>query len=274
MAARKQQKRPRYSPHPGLGMEARALERLQTKTGKSFAQWTAIARRARIDAPKELQRWLCAEHGHGSRDAWWIASAALAPDEPDYGEPEALVDELYSGARAGKRALHERLVDEFLALGDDVLVTACKTMVPIYRKFVFADLRPVAGGIAVAMALGDARTGARLKAAAGRAAGDRITRAVVVGHEDEIDDELRGWLAQAYAAGAKAARRSTEFEVPRAFTAALRKSAAAAKTWKTCTPAMQRDMVAWVTEAKQSATRAKRLATAIGKLAAGNRRVY
>jgi hypothetical protein len=272
-ASRKRPERPRYSPHPLLDMEARALARLEAATGKSFAQWTAIARRARIGTLAELQEWLCATHGHGWRDSGWIASAALSPDQPDYGEPEALVDALYSGARAGKRALHERLVDELLALGDDVIVSACKTMVPVYRKFVFAELRPVAGGVAVGLALGDAGTGKRLKAT-GRAAGDRITRTVVVAHEDEIDGELRRWLAAAYATGAKVARRSTEFEIPRAFRAALRASAAAATTWETCTPAMQRDMVAWVTEAKQAATRAKRLAIAIGKLQAGKRRVY
>ena len=37
---------------------------------------------------------------------------------------------------------------------------------------------------------------------------------------------------------------------------------------------MQRDMVHWISDAKQEATRDKRTATAIQKLAEGKRRVY
>jgi hypothetical protein len=37
---------------------------------------------------------------------------------------------------------------------------------------------------------------------------------------------------------------------------------------------MQRDMVTWVTSAKQSDTRARRQATALEKLSSGKKRVY
>lgn len=277
MASRKKQPNStatRYSPHPGLGMEAKAMQRLHAETGKTFARWTAIARRAQLGKAADLQAWLRDEHGLGSRVAGWIAAVALAPEQLDHGDPEILVDALYSGPRARWRALHERLVDELLALGDDVIVTACKTMVPAYRRFVFADLRPVAGGVALHLALGQAKTGRRLRESAVRAGDDRLTRVVVVEDADQIDDQLRSWLVEAYVAGAKRATRSLAYEVPREFSAALRRSAAATATWKTCTPAMQRDLVTWITGAKQEATRAKRLATAIGKLAAGERRVY
>jgi uncharacterized protein YdeI (YjbR/CyaY-like superfamily) len=40
------------------------------------------------------------------------------------------------------------------------------------------------------------------------------------------------------------------------------------------TPAMRRDMVQWVTSAKQDETRARRLGTSIERLAAGKKRIY
>lgn len=264
---------PRYSPHPALGMEAAARAKLATDTGKTFSQWVALARRRRIGKLAELRESLRAD-GLAPRVSWWIAQAALSAGEPDYDEPAALVDALYSGPRAALRALHERLVDAFLALGDDVLVTACKTMVPVYRKFVFGELRPSVRGVQVTLALGDDVRDRRLRKPTGRADDDRLTHAVVVTHEDAIDEVLRGWLARAYANGGKRASRPTEVEVPPEFAAALRRSKAAAATWETCTPAMRRDMLAWITSAKQQSTRDKRLGTALDKLASGQRRVY
>lgn len=266
--------RARYSPHPALAMEATAKAKLLTTSGRSFEQWVALARRAGAAGHRDLKRWLHDEHGLGSRTAWWIASAALGVDEPDYTAPEQLVDALYAGPRAALRALHERLVDEFLALGDDVIVTACKTMVPVYRKFVFAELHPVRDGVEVQLALGETPVGRRLVRAKGRVADDRITHAVLVEHEDAIDELLRDWFRAAYAAGAKRVLRSAAIDVPDTLVTALRRSKAATATWQTLTPAMQRAFVTWIGDAKQEATRAKRVALAIEKLAAGHRKVY
>jgi hypothetical protein len=255
-------------------METKARAKLEAETGATFEQWVARARRAKIGDARAMQEWLKSEHGHGSRVAGWIASAALAEDEPDYGNPEELVDALYSGTRAALRPVHEALVDELLGLGTDVLVTACKTMVPAYRKFVFAELRPTRAGVGVRLALGDARTGARLRAAKASSPDDRMTREVVVASSDEIDAELRAWLTSAYAAGAKKAERKAAAAVPKELAAALERSKSAAATWAECTPAMRRDMVAWITGARQAATREKRLATAVEKLESGRRRIY
>jgi hypothetical protein len=255
-------------------METAAKAKLIATSGKSFEQWVALARRAGAAGHLDLRRWLHDEHGLGSRNAWWIANAALGADEPDYTAPEQLVDALYAGPRDALRALHERLVDEFLALGDDVIVTACKTMVPVYRKFVFAELHPVREGVEIQLALGDQPCGRRLRRAKGRMADDRITHAVTVEHEDAIDDELRGWLASAYAAGAKRVARSAAIAVPEAFVAALKRSKPATTTWRSLTTAMQRAFVTWITDAKQASTRTRRIGLAIEKLAAGQRKIY
>jgi uncharacterized protein YdeI (YjbR/CyaY-like superfamily) len=59
---------------------------------------------------------------------------------------------------------------------------------------------------------------------------------------------------------------------PAYLVAALRKNARAKKTFESFTPSQQREYVEWLTEAKQEATREKRLATTIEWLALGRQR--
>lgn len=63
-----------------------------------------------------------------------------------------------------------------------------------------------------------------------------------------------------------------EIPVPQDFSAALRDNPAARTTFDAFPPLERREYLEWVTEAKQDATRAKRLATSIEWLAEGKRR--
>jgi hypothetical protein len=265
----------RYQPHPMLGMEQRAKAKLLEETGRSYDDWAALARERGHTTMSEARAWLQAQHeALRGMTGQWIAYAAVTPGHASYEDPEPLVDALYSGAHATLRPLHEAVVDAVLDLGDDVVVTACKTMVPVYRTHVFAELRPTPGAVEVQLSLGDVRPAGRLQRSAGRMPGERLTHRVHVKGPKDVDAELRGWLADAYAKGAEKMTRSTEFEVPSDFAKALKASKRGTATWGTMTPAMRRDMVLWVTSAKQAETRARRLETAIGKLAEGKKRVY
>ena len=63
-----------------------------------------------------------------------------------------------------------------------------------------------------------------------------------------------------------------ELPVPQDFEAALRENPKAGATFEGFPPSQRREYVEWVSEAKQDATRAKRLATSIEWLAEGKRR--
>ena len=63
-----------------------------------------------------------------------------------------------------------------------------------------------------------------------------------------------------------------ELALPQDFEAALRENAQALGTFDAFPPSQRREYVEWVTDAKQDATRAKRLATSIEWLAEGKRR--
>ena len=60
--------------------------------------------------------------------------------------------------------------------------------------------------------------------------------------------------------------------VPADLQALLKKNKAAAKTFESFSPSARKDYIEWITEAKQDATRQKRLATTVEWLAEGKKR--
>lgn len=70
----------------------------------------------------------------------------------------------------------------------------------------------------------------------------------------------------------KHTRQAVGTRAPADLAAALRASAKAKRTWDAFPPSAKRDYVDWIVEAKQAATRARRVATAAEWIAAGKRR--
>src|SRR5262245_35035091 len=265
----------RYRPHPGLAKEAEDKVKLREATGKTFEQWVGVVRKQAFASQKEARMWLQKKNGLGMREAWWIATTAMSPgDESGYANPEGFVDALYSGAHAALRPLHERVVDAAIECGDDVIPTSCKTMVPIYRKHVFVEMRPVDGAVEVSLALGDVPAKGRLLPPDGRMPGDRLTHRVMLRRESEIDAEFKRWVAAAYVNGAGKMARATSAKLPADLGKAITASSKAKTTWDSCTDAMRRDWIQWIDSAKQAATREKRIGQAVGKLTAGKKRMY
>jgi uncharacterized protein YdeI (YjbR/CyaY-like superfamily) len=97
---------------------------------------------------------------------------------------------------------------------------------------------------------------------------------------DELpsDTVLLGYIREAVALNEQGARvpRSTRrkppVKAPPYLTAALKKNAKARKTFEGFSPSQQREYVEWLTDAKQEATRERRLATAIDWMAQGKTR--
>jgi uncharacterized protein YdeI (YjbR/CyaY-like superfamily) len=70
----------------------------------------------------------------------------------------------------------------------------------------------------------------------------------------------------------QAKKRAAPLAVPGDLQARLQKNKAAAKTFEAFSPSARKEYIEWITEAKQDATRQKRLATTIEWLAEGKRR--
>ncbi len=109
------------------------------------------------------------------------------------------VDAMYAGPRATLRPLHDLLESLALSLGPDIRLSPGKTIVPIYRHHVIAQIKPATRTrIDFGLALGSLKGNGRLVETGGYLKKDRITHRIAVGSEQDIDDFLKRWLLRAY----------------------------------------------------------------------------
>jgi hypothetical protein len=198
---------PRYSVHPGVAMMQKWVAELPAKTGRSLDEWVAFIRKEGPTTEKERRDWLKSKHGLGTNSAWWLAEKAsgggggINEDDPEGYLAAAVqyVETMYAGPKAALRPIYERLLDTALGLASDVKACPCQTIVPLYRKHVFAQLKSTTRTrIDLGLALGDTPATGRLIDTGGLAKKDRITHRVPIASLEEIDDEVVRLLRMAY----------------------------------------------------------------------------
>jgi hypothetical protein len=195
-----------YGVHPGVLATQQWTATLKEKSGRSLPEWLALVKKKGGKDEATRRDWLKKEHGLGTNAAWWIAERSVGKGEED-GNPdlyleaaEGYVEEMFAGKRAPLRPLYDGLLKLGLALGKDVKACPCKTIVPIYRKHVIAQIKPATNTrIDFGLALGDTKkTPKRLVDTGGFAKKDRITHAFAMSSPADIDDEVKRWLKTAY----------------------------------------------------------------------------
>jgi Domain of unknown function (DUF5655)/Domain of unknown function (DUF4287) len=200
---------PPYGVHPGIEMVQNWVATLKEKTGRSLEEWLALVAKEGPADEKGRREWLKKEHGLGTNSAWWLAERSVGKGTED-DDPEAylraapgMVDAMYVG-KEGLRPLHDALIALAAELGPDVRACPCKTIVPLYRNHVFAQIKPATRKrIDLGFALGDTKATGRLIDTGGFAKKDRITHRIRIESEADIDDEVRRWLKAAYDRDAK-----------------------------------------------------------------------
>lgn len=109
------------------------------------------------------------------------------------------VEAMYSGPRAALRPIHDALEELAFSMANDVKLSPGKTIVPIYRKHVIAQIKPATRTrIDFGLALGKLPAKGRLIDTGGLARKDRITHKIEVTSLADIGEELTGWLRKAY----------------------------------------------------------------------------
>jgi hypothetical protein len=194
-----------YSVHPGVAMVQDWIASLPAKTGRSLDQWLKFIKKEGPSTEKERRAWLKDEHGLGTNASWWLAERAEGKGMED-GDPDTYlqaavqyVEDMFSGSKAGLRPIYDALLRLGLSLGKDVTACPCKTIVPLYRKHVFAQLKPsTRTRIDLGFALKDMPAKGRLIDTGGFAKKDRITHRIPITTLAEIDDEVKRWLQKAY----------------------------------------------------------------------------
>ncbi len=194
-----------YSVHPSIVMVQSWIVSLPKKTGRSLDEWIQLVQSEGPSSDKERRDWLKANHGLGTNTAWWIAERAvgrsLEDEDPNayLKAAEGYVSIMFGGKKAGMRPIYNGLLKLVTALGRDVKVCPCKTMIPFYRRHVFAQVKPAtATRIDLGLALEDTPVPERLIDTGGLAKKDRITHRIAISSPDEIDGVVKHWLRFAY----------------------------------------------------------------------------
>ncbi len=188
-----------YSLHPGFAMEEANLARLKDRTGRPLEEWIRVVKKTGPATEKERILWLKQAHGITTNYALWIAKRADGAGAADDYDPDAMVEEMFAGKKAALRPIFNRVLAMAFDLGKDVRVSPCKTIVPFYRKHVFAQVKPTtATRVDIGFAFKDMKPSGKLISTGGFEKGDRITHRIPVASMEDIDKEVGKWLKHAY----------------------------------------------------------------------------
>ena len=195
----------RYSVHPGVLMAMSTVEKMKEKTGRSLDEWVTLAQKSGPADEKQRVAWLKENHGLGTNYAGFISEQSfgrgLESSDPAacLQAAEQYVEEMFAGPKAALRPIYDRLLDLAFGLGEDIRVSPGKTIVPVYRNHVIAQIKPATRTrIDFGLALGNTKGPARLKDSGGLAKGDRITHVIGLTSVAEVDEVVEGWLQKAY----------------------------------------------------------------------------
>ncbi len=197
----------KYDVHPGVAMVQKWIAELKGKTGRSLEEWIAFAKKEGPKEDKARREWLKTKHKLGTNSAWWI-SARVDGKGAEEDSPEAYlktavvyVDEQYAGAKEKLRPIYVELLQLGKSLGTDVKACPCKTMVPLYREHVFAQIKPTTNtriDLGFALTHYKGKLPKRIIDTGGLAKKDRITHRIELKSVEEIDAEVKKWLRTAY----------------------------------------------------------------------------
>jgi len=167
---------------------------LERETGKSLAQWVAIAKTCPATTPRARLRWFKETHGLLQNRASYVLNEAFPP-EVGWSQPDALRESLWTDP-ASRAVLAE--VESLVLKLPDVVTGQRKGFSAWSRKYQFAALRPSRGGAArLGLAL-PACAHPMLEAAKNEAWSERLKAAVILPGAGAVDGRVEGLLRRAW----------------------------------------------------------------------------
>ncbi|MBK8619652.1 MAG: DUF4287 domain-containing protein [Anaerolineales bacterium] len=174
------------------------IDNIQKKTGKTLAELSTIAKKSGLAKHGELRDMFKEKLGLGHGDANALVHAIFASDgtrAADGKSDDAVLDEIYSGAKAGFRVIHEKLMNEINKFGEFEIVPK-KGYVSLRRKKQFAMIGPKTNTrFEVGINAKDLKKNARLLE---QPKGSMCNYIVNVSDAQEVNSELIGWIKSAF----------------------------------------------------------------------------
>jgi len=168
------------------------IDNLPAKTGRSLDEWFTVLAATGLDKHTELMNHLKAEHGvtHGFANGIVLQYRSRGEQQT----ADDLVDAQYAGAKAALRPVYDALVEAVTAFGADVEVAPKKSGVSLRHSKQFAVIEAASSKrIQLGIQLKDEAPTDRLLT--GNA---MCSHKVSLTSPEDIDDELLGWLREAY----------------------------------------------------------------------------
>ena len=176
------------------------LKNIQTRTGKNLDELYAFIRASGLGKHGEIREMLKAKlalgHGDANTLAKFYLESLAAASQPGGKPVEAdVLDEIYTGTKAGLRPLHEAVMAVIEAFGPFEIAPK-KGYLSLRRQRQFAMLGPgtkcrVEVGINMKGVAGTERLIAQEP-------GGMCQYKVYLSQTDEVDADLAAWLRQAY----------------------------------------------------------------------------
>lgn len=178
---------------------AAMLANLPEKTGKSMDQWLTLVGKAGAEKHGEIVKWLKGEHGVTHGYANLIAQRILNPQAFEAGDAssdQALVDGQYAG-KESLRPIYDALRNKIAAFGEDVEFAPKKSYVSVRRSKQFALIQPsTKTRVDVGIQIKGRDAEGRLEE--GGSWNQMVSHRVRIEDVSGVDDELVGWLREAY----------------------------------------------------------------------------
>jgi len=174
------------------------LDNIQKKTGKSLDELATIIKKSGLIKHGEIRDYLKRELSLGHGDANALVHTVLQSDGQRAAEGKAtddVLDEIYAGAKAGMRPIHDALMKHIGRFGEFEIVPK-KGYVSLRGKKQFAMIGPKTNTrFEVGINAKDFKKNARLLE---QPKGSMCNYIVNVTDAKEVDSELIAWIKSAY----------------------------------------------------------------------------
>jgi predicted transport protein len=172
---------------------ANQIANLERTSGRSVSEWIEIVRASGIEKHGEAVSMLKREYGIGHGNANLVVIKAREAVAGGPASDDELVASHYAGRHAALLPAYDAVIDTVRAFGPDVELAPKKTYVSLRRRKQFAQVGPAAGQLEVGVNLPGHPETERLRPTSGMA-----THRVRIADASGLDDELLGWLREAY----------------------------------------------------------------------------
>jgi Domain of unknown function (DUF5655)/Domain of unknown function (DUF4287) len=174
------------------------IDNIQKKTGKSLDELAVLVKNSGLTKHGEIRDMLKRDLGLGHGDANALVHVVLKSDGTRTAEGkslDAILDEIYTGAKAGFRPIHEALMEEIAKFGTFEMLPK-KGYVSLRRKKQFAMIGPKTNTrFEVGLNVKDLPADDRLLE---QPKGSMCNYIVRVTDVKEVDDQLFTWIKKAY----------------------------------------------------------------------------